>query len=100
MPTPNNQTNLDADAQAALQSLKGKEEHVIQGARQTLAQAVPILHVEIQPTNVDPGAAAGVGNMASRWQALEDEYRKQGYGDLPPNQQPGAKKKKAKKAAG
>jgi len=63
MPTPNNQTNLDADAQAALQSLKGKEEHVIQGARQTLAQAVPILHVEIQPTNVDPGAAAGVGNM-------------------------------------
>jgi len=41
-----------------------------------------------------------VKTMASRWQALEDEYRKQGYGDLPPDQQPGAKKKKAKKAAG
>ena len=41
-----------------------------------------------------------VTDMAARWQALEDEYRKQGYGDLPPDQQPGAKKKKAKKAAG
>jgi len=41
-----------------------------------------------------------VQTMAPRWQALEDEYRKQGYGDLPPDQQPGAKKKKTKKAAG
>jgi arylsulfatase A-like enzyme len=35
--------------------------------------------------------------MAARWQSLEDEFRKQGYGDLPPDEQLGAKKKKAKK---
>ena len=34
-----------------------------------------------------------VKEMSARWETLEDEYRKQGYGDLPPDQQPGAKKK-------
>jgi arylsulfatase A-like enzyme len=38
-----------------------------------------------------------VKEMAARWQSLEDEFRKQGYGDLPPDEQLGAKKKKAKK---
>jgi arylsulfatase A-like enzyme len=38
-----------------------------------------------------------VQEMAARWQTLEDEYRKQGYGDLPPDERAGAKKKKAKK---
>jgi hypothetical protein len=38
--------------------------------------------------------------MAARWQTLEEAYRKQGYGDLPPELQPGAKKKATKKAKG
>jgi arylsulfatase A-like enzyme len=38
-----------------------------------------------------------VADMSARWTALDAEYRKQGYGDLPPTSVPGAKKKKAGK---
>jgi len=37
-----------------------------------------------------------VEEMSKRWQALEDEYRKQGYSDLPPVLHPGAKKRSSK----
>jgi hypothetical protein len=63
MATPNKSFNEDADAQAAILSIRGREEAIKQGAHDTLNQVVPILHVEINPTNVDPGTPAGIGNM-------------------------------------
>src|SRR4029078_39215 len=63
MPTPNNSPHEDSDARAAILSIQGQEDKVKQGARDTLGQVVPILHVEINPTNVDPGTPAGIGNM-------------------------------------
>ena len=53
----------NAATQVALQTIKGQEEQIKQGANTTLAQVVPILHVDFQPTSVDPGTAAGIGNM-------------------------------------
>jgi hypothetical protein len=56
-------SKANAATQAALQSIKGQEETIKQGANATLAQVVPILQVHFQPTTVDPGDPSGVGNM-------------------------------------
>jgi hypothetical protein len=74
---PRTHAEREADAQAALDSLKGSEGIVKEGASQLVGQIVPILHIDIKPTNVDPGDPSGVGNMKRVLSAiLNDEKNK------------------------
>jgi hypothetical protein len=67
----------DAEAQAIVAQLAGKEPDIKQGAQQTLGNVVPILRIDIRPTNVDPKASGGVQNMKRVLSAiLNDEGNK------------------------
>src|SRR5262245_21448212 len=75
--TPKTHAEKEADVQAALESMKGHEAVVKDGASKTVGQIVPILHIDIKPTNVDPGTPSGVGNMKRVLSAiLNDEKNK------------------------
>ena len=65
------------DQNALLAAVAGKQEEIKQGAQQTLGQVVPILAIDIRPTNVDPADPAGIGNMKRVLSAiLNDEGNK------------------------
>jgi hypothetical protein len=71
------QIKQDAETQAVLDSLDGREEEFKQGAKETLGQIVPILRVDIQPTDVDPANPSGISNMKRVLSAiLNDEANK------------------------
>jgi hypothetical protein len=75
--TPKTHAEKEADVQAALESMKEHEAVLKEGAVKTVGQIVPILHIDIKPTNVDPANATGVGNMKRVLSAiLNDEKNK------------------------